>query len=298
MTDIVESNKTRIVNEYSALERNVTEQTLFEALTTMSNQLQNLPHQLQQSRQLGYACGADLEPTLLMLSKQWRDVEDTIRHRVQSLIQRLRWELRALQDTVNQMNAADSASAPTFIARMDGELSRIRNQFSDAKREMLQSVGNIPDQLQAIADRLSKIAVYMKRVSEASFPFNPGESVFLAVEAEWHKGEGKKERPDGVFYVTNQRLIMEQKEKKGGFLGIGGHQVQQLAWEAPLSTVQSVSSENTGLFGNVDLVHLKLSNGDPAPETTVEVTDAKAEWFAAQLQRALRDEIEQEHISH
>ena len=115
MTDTFESEKTRIVNEYSALERNVTEQTFFEELTTINNQMQNLSRQLQQSRQLGYAYGADLKPTLLMLSKQWRDAEDGIRHRVQNLIQRLRWELQDLQDTVNQMNAADSASAPTLL---------------------------------------------------------------------------------------------------------------------------------------------------------------------------------------
>ena len=81
------------------------------------------------------------------------------------------------------------------------------------------------------------------------------------------KGRARKNIQTAAFYVTNQRLIMEQQEKKGGFLGIGGHKVQQLAWEAPLSAVQSVSSENTGLFGNVDLVHLKLSSGDLAPES-------------------------------
>ena len=298
MTDTFQSDKTRILNEYSDLERHVTEQTLLQGLTDIPNQIQTLQTQLQQSRQRGYAYAADLEQTLSRLATQWREAEDTIRHRVESLIQRLRWALQDLQDTVDKMNAADSASEQTLIARMDGELSRIRHQFSDAKREILQLAGTIPDQLRTLGDRLSKIAEYMKRVHEVSFPFNPGESVFLAVEAEWQKGTDKKENPDGVFYVTNQRLIMEQKEKKGGFLGIGGHQVQQLAWEAPLSAVQSVSSENKGLFGHVDLIHLKFNSRDPAPETVVEVKDAKAEWFAEQLQRALRGEIEQEHISH
>ena len=90
---------------------------------------------------------------------------------------------------------------------------------------------------------------------------------------------------------------MEQNEKKGGVMGFGGSKIQQLLWAMPWASVQGVFSENKGLFGNIDLVHVKLSDGIAAPEAVILIKgDYKADWFAAQILSAQRGDIERERV--
>lgn len=297
MTDAFGIERSRINNDLRTLQNNITEQSLLGDVTSLATQIQNLPTQIQDIRQRGYKYAGDLEQAVATFIKQWPDVEADARYRAQRRSQRIGWDIQDLQETINRLNNLDAASAQTWTTRLNGELSRIRDEITEAHRQISQAGGTIPDQVKAIADRLSTIQEYMKHVSEASFPFNSGEAVYMAVEAKWQKGNDKKDNPEGVFYVTNQRLIMEQNEKKGGFAGIGGNKVQGLAFETPLTGLQAVSSENKGFLGNVDLVHLRFGSGGPAAETVIEVKHVKADWFASQLQRAMRGDFEKERVA-
>ena len=62
---------------------------------------------------------------------------------------------------------------------------------------------------------------YLDQRDEASFPFLAGEALFLAAKAEWVATGKGKDDPDGILYLTDQRLVFEQKEttgKKAGFV--------------------------------------------------------------------------------
>ncbi len=298
MTDASEAEKGRILSGLKDLQHSVNEQSLLQDISETATRLQELPKKLQDIRQRGYTYAADLEQKIADLIKRWKDAEDEARYRGQRRSQRIGWDLEDMQHILDRLNSADSTTMQSYLTRLSGELNRVKSEIDTAKKQIAEPVGDIPDQVRTLAERLSTLDDYMKRVIEASFPFNSGEKVYMAVEAEWKKGTDSKENPDGVFYVTDQRLIMEQKEKKGGFVGIGGTKVQQLTWEAPLTAVQSVSSEKKGLFGNIDLIHIHFNAGSgPAPETIIEVKGGvKSDWFALQLQRVQRGEIAQEQI--
>jgi hypothetical protein len=272
MTDASEAEKSRILNGFRDLKSSVTEQSLLSDVSSTATQIQDLPKKLQDIRQRGYAYAADLEQKIADLTQRWREAEEEARYRGQRRSHRISWDLEDMQHILDRLAGADSATMQAYLSRLSDELNRVKNEIDTAKKQIAEPTGDIPTQVRELADRVSTIDDYMKRVIEASFPFQPDEKVYMAVEAEWKKTSNDKENPDGVFYVTNKRLIMEQKEKKGGFVGIGGQKVQGLAWEAPISSVQSVSSEKKGMFGNIDLIHIHFNAGSgPAPETIIEV---------------------------
>ena len=298
MTDAMQTEKTSIANEIRSMQQNVTEQALLQDTVTTGNEVQGLPGRLQTLRQRGYVYSSDLEQLVATLAKQWQDAQDDIRYRAQRRSQRLLWDLNDLQDILNRLNTAEATIVQNNISRLNGEITRLRTEIQNSKTVVMQAAGNVADQLRILVERITGIETYMKHVSEASFPFNAGESVYIAAKADWKKGKDNKENPEGVLYITNQRVIMEQNEKKGGLMGIGGNKVQQFLWDVPLSAVQGVSSENKGLFGNIDLVHIRVSAGTPAPEAIIEVKDGlKADWFANQVQRVQRGDAEKERIA-
>lgn len=298
MTDTLQTEKDRLLRAFRDLESRVSEQTFMQDVTNLASEITNLPNRLQAIRQRGYAYAADLESTATGLAKQWKDLEDDARYRAQRRFQRLSWDIRDIQDALNRVTNLDNAALQTLTSRFNGELTRVEQEITDSRKQVMLALGPIPDQIQELIAKVSAIESYMKHGSEAGFSFNPAESVIMAVEANWKKGKDNKENPNGILYVTNQRLIMEQNEKKGGFAGIGGNKVQQLAWDVVLTAIQGVSSENKGLFGNIDLVHIRCASGPIAPEGLVEIKEGiKSDWFADQVRRAVSGDFEKERVT-
>jgi hypothetical protein len=156
--------------------------------------------------------------------------------------------------------------------------------------------GKVPQNVSQTQYQLGEIKGYLEIARQASFDWLAGEDMFMAVKAQWIKTGKKKEDPDGFFYVTNLRVVMEQKERVGkGFLGRGGEEVHQLLWESAMDAITEVTAEKKGMLGGIDLIHLQFGAGGPFGETTVEVQGGiNAKFFANKLRQAVSGEIEKE----
>jgi hypothetical protein len=154
----------------------------------------------------------------------------------------------------------------------------------------------VENNAQQATSQLGKLNSYLEFKEQASFDFLAGESVFIADQAEWIATSKSSSNPDGVLFLTDQRLIFEQKETIGKTLGLfGGKKVQTLQWALPLNQIGTAEPENKGLFGGKDLVHLKLMSGAPYAEITVEVKGGvQAKFWAAQVMRMIRGEVRNE----
>jgi hypothetical protein len=65
-----------------------------------------------------------------------------------------------------------------------------------------------------------------------------------------------------LLYLTDQRIIFEQKEKTGKFLGLfGGKQTQSLQWAMSLTELAEVHAASAGLFGTQQLLELARRDG-------------------------------------
>jgi hypothetical protein len=152
--------------------------------------------------------------------------------------------------------------------------------------------GDVPGNVSQTQQQIHQIQQYLERAQEAHVSWTPAECLFSAVEARWLKGN--KDTPAGILYLTDQRLIFEQKEKVGGRFGFGGEMVQQELWAIPVGAISEVRPEDKGVFGGKDLVHLTLRSGDYA-ELSLEIKggiDSKA--YAHQLNRVINGDIENE----
>ncbi len=194
--------------------------------------------------------------------------------------------------------AVVGANPDALISQLDGAMSRLSSEVDGAKRRIEGMYGEIPNNVSQTVTQIDQLETYLERASEASFPMLAGEAIYMVVEAEWKKGKDKDDNPDGLLYITNQRIMMEQKEKVGKKLGMfGGKAVQELQWESPVGSITDVAFEKKGMFGGIDLVTLKFGSGGPFGEVTLEVKDGlHAKWFAGKLKQAASGEIEAERV--
>ncbi len=203
--------------------------------------------------------------------------------------------LGGLAGKMGGLSAGGEDKIEDLVDGLEKAMGDVEEAVGNAKERIDGLYGEVPNNVSQTMSQISEINTYLERAEDATFDFLAGENLFMAVKAEWKKGNNKKENPDGFFYITNQRVIMEQQEKKGGFMGMGGKKEEGALWEAPIDTIEDVESEKKGMLGGIDLIHMRFGSGAPFGETTIEVKGGiNAEWFASKLKRAAKAEIEKE----
>jgi hypothetical protein len=124
-------------------------------------------------------------------------------------------------------------------------------------------------------------------VNSATFKLDAGESLIIAAPAEWESSENHQEI-DGILYLTDRRVLFEQKERTGAFLGLfGGQDQQALKWAVRLEDIQDVQAEDRGVLGVNDMLYLHLRPGADLAKLTVETKrSADNQEWAAFIRRA------------
>ena len=293
MTDKVQMQKDAILRDYDALKRAADMSSVQSTITEISTTVAALPDRIKAARDRGYAFANYLEGKAETLAKQWAAIDQDVRGVMEREAGNLSSAMSEMDEKIAKLSAAEGLAAATYINQLEPQLAQLKTSAESAQNHAQSAFGEVPTNVRQTAHQLRTIEGYLELIDEAVFELQMGEFIFMAVKAEW-KAE-HQDNPEGIFYITDKRLVMEQKEKKGGMLGFGGEMKQELLWESPITSVDDVSYENKGLMGGVDLIHLKFGRGGPFGDTTVEVKGGiEAETFAAQVRRAASGGLEQE----
>jgi hypothetical protein len=202
-------------------------------VTQTGNKIEGLPEAIGKLRARGYIYRSYLEDKVEVLATQWDGVQDKIDHWIEQEADALSDELDNAEKLFVRIDSdpditiadkKDSLRVGSLMDILESKVEAAEEQvnaiFEDLKRETNNTLRQVDD--------VEKILDWG---DDASFDFNAGENLFLVAKAEWDDGG---EKPDGLFYLTDQRFVFEQNEKTGKRLGMfGGKQVQEVLWEAP-----------------------------------------------------------------
>ena len=154
--------------------------------------------------------------------------------------------LNSMQSAVNMLNSKVTATENTI----EGMYDQLNNQVSQFKKH------------------LTEIDYLLAQLAEATFQLLPTEGGIAAIKAVWCKtGKEQKGDPEGVLYLTDQRILFEQKEeivtKKMLFVATEKQKVQQLQIECPVALVEKVETSKQGMLRNEDHIELRFASGAP-----------------------------------
>lgn len=266
-------------------------------LIELNGLIAGLPGEVNKLRERGYTFAGYLSTQIDALVQGWDATRQQAEATLRAEVTQIKSESTGLQPLVAKLD----------IGVMKGPMMKIATSQLEQQLEVFeQSIKAAEDRVKAVTDptarqareiknRVGKLNWYMDRVKEATFEFNATEAVYLVATSEWVKTGKGKEDPDGLLYLTDQRLIFERKEKEGGFLGFGAKKVQGIEWELALSAIQGVESEKKGFLGGKNIVHIQHKGSGVGSPITVEVKGGlNANWYAQQLERAQRGDIDEE----
>lgn len=256
-------------------------------IATLDSDLNNGLNLLESARAKGYRYQKDLDDAAYKAMSRWQSIQ-------QNVLSQLQQQSKAMQNTMNSVdkivqqlnNLVAGTAAAAALGRLQTSINTAMNQVYAAERAIQKPYDDIKTSVHQLNSRLTRVHWALTQQAEAGFKFQTNEELYMAIAARWDK-EGKED-PEGVLYLTNQRIIFEQKEKistkKVLFVTTASEQVQKLMLDYPLPDVKSVKAHNKGLFSHQDFIDVTFIdqtvsfhiNGQDCKDWARWITDAKS----------------------
>ena len=297
-----EEAKQAIASEIDSLERDFRDLHARVQLTSLRDQIEdfensinNLPTRLQSTRTRGYAFGKNFEDQAKDYASRWRSSRTTITRKIESESTKLQSSMRSTEPKVNALRTVRSniSAARSRIPSAKSAVEDLETKVSAAEGAIHGMYDSLQNDVNKLDRTLYKIEKALDELDEATFSLIATESVIMAVEAVMVEGskEDKKD-PKGVLFLTDQRLLFEQKQeiatKKVLFVATEKEKIQKLYFETPLASVHDVKPERKGFMKNEDHIELKVDVGT----RNFHLDGQDCEDWATQIKRARDSEYD------
>jgi len=245
---------------FNALQGQIMLTSINDDLEDIEGAINALPANVENTRARGYVFKNYLEKKVETLAAQWRDLRPRVQSAIRTQSQSLQTDATSVQNTLNRGALAGAA------------LTSLESKVSAATRNLQGMYDTLDDNVNQTQQQVDDISWTLQQAEQASFGLLPTEAPVEAVPANWKKPDDK-DGVDGVLYLTDQRLIFEQKEevatKKVLFITTEKQKLQSLQWEVPVAQIEQAAGSKKGLMGKDD--YLTLTCGSAAPFRTAEI---------------------------
>ena len=266
-------------------------------IVAIDTAIQRVLDLLASARDKGYRYQGDLEDLAYQAAHRWGSIRSEIEADIQSETAAFQGRLQPLSGPINQLNSLltnPNAAAPLLQSTQ----STVNGLLGDAEqvRSRLEAIySEVEGQIQSLNQRLTQIHWAMKQLEDAQFSLERGEDLVMAVPA--RRDEESENDEEGILYLTNQRLLFEQKEreatKKVFFVTLASELVHELIIDERLDQLESVKAESKGLFGHQDFLEV-LFKSQNLGEVAFHLNGQDSEAWAALVDRARSGRIEED----
>lgn len=291
------------INSLSSKLRNLQSETQLsgvrDAVEDLDTQIAGLKNTVNDLRGKGYVFGKGFEDQAATLETQWRKVRPGVMLEIQNQPPRLSQGLRPLEAQMAQIQArATNPSAVKYaVDKLENELEAFDGKVSAANSAVRGMFDSISSEAQSFKSTLEKIGKMLQQFAAASFRLLPSEGMLMAVKAAYSTDEKmEKADPDGILFLTDQRLLFEQNEevatKKVLFITTEKQKVQKLLLEVPLVQIETTQASKKGLFKNEDHLALTFKSGAPVYQAWFHLDGQDSNEWQAMIGRACSGDCE------
>ena len=236
-------------------------------------------------RTRGYVFEKDLENQAQSFVSSWGLLYPNIQAQINMQSSLLMNSLRPIEMQMPQLASAASnpGMARGILTSLQSAASQLEGQVTAAERSIDGMYDQFENQVGAAAQHLDNIEYMLTQLAEAAFKLLPTEAGIAAVKAVWCKtGKEQKDDPEGVLYLTDQRILFEQKEeiatKKVLFVVTEKKKVQNLLLESPVALAEKVDTSKQGMFNKDDHIVIRFASGAPVQMADFHIWQESAIW--------------------
>ena len=298
LADQVKSDIQSLQSSLRELQDAVRLSTIRDSVEDLQTSVNGMDQRIASLRERGYAFEKELEGRAADFSEQWADLAPNIRRQIEREAQTLERSLRPLETQITDM--ATKRGAPLALKpqvdRLTSQVEALKGRAEADQNSIGRSYDRFEQEVDSVEYHLEKLEWMLTELAEASFDLLATESGIMAVKAVWAKdGKERKDDPEGVLYLTDQRLIFEQKEKvatkKVLFIATEKKLVQEKLWEAPVALIEEAKARKEGFMNKDDFIEVHFGSGLSYDSAHVHVWEPADEWMAL-IKRAKAKEFD------
>jgi hypothetical protein len=247
--------------------------------------INNLPQRVTNMRTRGYVFEKDMENQAQAFVESWGLLYPNLQSQINVQSTVLVNSLPPIEMQMPQLIAVanNPAAARGLLDSLQSAATALEEKISAAEKAIAGMYDQFDNQVYRFTKHLNDIDYLITQLAEATFPLLATEGGIAAVKAVWCKtGKEQKEDPEGVLYLTDQRLLFEQKEqivtKKVLFIATEKQKVQVLQIECPLQLVEKVDISKEGLLKNEDHMEIHFATGAPLEMAHFHIWQENVTW--------------------
>ncbi len=296
----ISAEASSLQSSLSDLQNRSTFAEIFDDVSNLDKELENLNSLLESARQEGYRYQSDLEQTMYTAMDQWESTRPLVLQNLQLQINSVQAQLPSLNPMIQNLNTrlGNPTMATPMLRDAQSQVNQILNRISQIESDLNSRYDGIKEQVLKGNGRLTDIHWAMDQLKEAKFSLARGEDLVMAVPTRWDK-EGKDD-PEGILYLTNKRLAFERKEKvatkKILFITTASELVHEVLIDQPLGNLREVEADSRGLFGHQDFLLVEFSDAK-LKDVSFHINGQDSKDWAALVERARSGQIENERIN-
>ena len=240
------------------------------ALESFENEVGGLPQRVALVRSHGYVFEKGLEQQAADFVGRWSALRATVEQHIDQEAAALQPDLRALEMQMSQVTgwSSDAGVAQSLLGQARNSANALDARISAVDSTLGGMYEAFKGEVQKLTEQLGKLEWMQTQLAEASFQLMPSEGALMAVPAVWcRQGKQANDDPQGALFLTDQRLLFEQKQevatKKVLFIATEKQKVQKLLVDAPIGKSDSVKGTKQGLMGHEDHIDITFVSGTP-----------------------------------
>lgn len=247
-------------NRFNTLQSQIMLTSVNDDIEDIESAINALPANVENIRARGYVFKSYFEKKIETLTTQWRDLRPRVESAIRTQAQALQTDATHVQNTLNRGVLA-GAALTALESKVDAAIRNLQGMYDTLDNNVNQTQQQIDD-----------VSWTLQQAEQASFGFLATEAPVEAVPANWKKPDDQ-DGVEGVLYLTDQRLLFEQKEevatKKVLFIATEKQKLQGLQWEVPVAQIEQAVGSKKGFMGKDDF--LTITCGSQAPLRTAEI---------------------------
>ena len=286
-------------SDIDTLRGKVTLATLRDQVGGLHNGTLGLGQRLKQLRARNYFFEKTLEPQADDMGVRWGTIRGLVDSQLIQQSTQLQNDLRTIDAQLPHLMAVQTSPvmAQPLLSALQTTVDGLESRVTAAQTAIENIFESYEDEYQALDRHLDEVTWTLDRRDEATFQLMPTEGMVLAVEAVWAKnGKESGSDPKGILYLTDQRLLFEQKQevatKKILFITTASEKVHKLLFEVPCALIEEVTPTKQGLFKNQDFIDLHLAHGAFLPTATLHLNGQDSAAWTVRIKQVKAHELD------
>ncbi len=262
-------------------------------MANLETTLSLLPTEIEELRSRGYVFRSFLENKINVLAEQWEEMDNRVAREVSKRTR----ELERDSDTAENALRQAMGGRASQVTRAESAIKTLERKVRAAQSAVEAMYEPLQQNVNQTKSQIEQVRWLLDQIDEASFQLYPAEDPVAACKAQYLERED--EGPEGLLYLTDGRLIFEQKEeiatKKVLFITTQKETVQEFIFEVPIGQVDEIKAIDKRKFlKRKEILELLFAPEADLSGATLRLINAQNEDWAKLISRVKSGEIAKE----